>query len=47
MRWAVNVAHMGEVKNAHTILARKQEGKRPYGKPRCRWRIISEWNFGK
>jgi hypothetical protein len=28
---------MGEKRNAYKILVGKPEGKRPLGKPRCRW----------
>jgi hypothetical protein len=28
---------MGEKKNVYRLLVRKPEGKRPLGKPRCRW----------
>jgi hypothetical protein len=28
---------MGEKRNAYKILVRKPEGKRPLGRPRCRW----------
>jgi hypothetical protein len=35
MRWAGNVACMGEKKNTYRILAGKPEGKRPLGRPRC------------
>jgi len=37
MRWAWNVAHMGENRNAHSVLVRKTEGKRPRGRLRRRW----------
>jgi hypothetical protein len=37
MRWAWYVARMGEERNAYKILVGKPEGKRPLGKPRCRW----------
>jgi hypothetical protein len=37
MRWAGHVARNGETRNAYGILVRKPEGKRPLGRPRCRW----------
>jgi hypothetical protein len=37
MRWAGHVARMREKRNANSILVRKPEGKRPVGRPRCRW----------
>jgi hypothetical protein len=37
MRWAGNVAQMGERRNAYRILVGKPEGRRPLGRPRCRW----------
>jgi hypothetical protein len=37
MRCAGNVARMGEKRNAYRILVGKPEGKRPLGRPRCRW----------
>jgi hypothetical protein len=36
-RWPGHVARMGAKWNAHRILAGKPEGKRPLGRPRCRW----------
>jgi len=36
MRWAGRVSHMGEMRNAHKILVRKHEEKRPLGRPRSR-----------
>jgi hypothetical protein len=36
MRWARNVACMGEMRNVYKILDGKPEGKRPFGRPRCR-----------
>jgi hypothetical protein len=37
MRWMGHVARMGEKRNAYRILVGKPEGKRPLGRPRCRW----------
>jgi hypothetical protein len=37
MRWAGHVAQMGEKRTAYRILVGNPEGKRPLGKPRCRW----------
>jgi hypothetical protein len=37
MRWAWHVARIGEKCNAYRILVGKPEGKRPLGRPRCRW----------
>jgi hypothetical protein len=36
MRWARQVARMGERGNAYRLLVRKPEGKRPLGRPRRR-----------
>ena len=37
MRWAGNVACMGERTGVYRVLVRKPEGKRPLGRPRRRW----------
>jgi hypothetical protein len=37
MRWAGHVTRRGEKRNACRILVRKPKGKRPLGRPRCRW----------
>ena len=37
MRWAGHVARMGERRGAYRVLVGKPEGKRPLGRPRCRW----------
>jgi len=37
MRWAGHVARMGEDKVVYRALVGKPEGKRPLGRPRCRW----------
>jgi hypothetical protein len=33
--------------NAYKILVGKPEGKRSFGRNRCRWEVISEWILGK
>jgi hypothetical protein len=37
MRWAGNIARMGEKKNVYMLLVGNPEGKRPLGRPRRRW----------
>jgi len=37
MRWAGHVARIGEERGAYRVLVGKTEGKRPLGRPRCRW----------
>ena len=37
MRWAGNVARMGEERVVCRVLLGKPEGKRPLGRPRRRW----------
>jgi hypothetical protein len=37
MRWAGHVAQMGEKRNVYRLLVGKPEGKRPLGRPSCRW----------
>jgi hypothetical protein len=37
MRWAGHVARMGEERELYKVLVGKPEGKRPLGRPRCRW----------
>jgi len=37
MRWAGHVARMSEERGVYRVLVRKPEGRRPLGRPRCRW----------
>jgi hypothetical protein len=37
MRWAGHVACIGEERNVYRVLMGKPEGKRPFGRPTCRW----------
>jgi hypothetical protein len=37
MKWAGHVVRMGEKRNVYRLLVGKPEGKRPIGRPRCRW----------
>ena len=37
MRWSGHVARMGKGRGVHRVLVGKPEGKRPLGRPRCRW----------
>jgi len=46
-RWAENMARMGEERGVYRVLLGKPEGKRPLGRPRCRWvNNIRRWNVG-
>jgi len=47
MRWAGHVVLMGEGRGVHRVPVGKPEGKRPLGRPRCRWEDILTWIFGK
>jgi hypothetical protein len=38
MRWAGQVARMGEERNVYRVLMGKPERKRPLGRPRHRWK---------
>jgi hypothetical protein len=40
VRWAEHVACVEEIRNSYNILVGKPEGKRPLGRPRCRWEDI-------
>jgi hypothetical protein len=37
MRWAGHIVRMWEKKNMYRLLVGKPEGKRPLGRPRCKW----------
>ena len=37
VRWAGQVAYMGEWRGVYSVLVGKPEGKRPYGRPWRRW----------
>jgi hypothetical protein len=37
MIWSCHVARMGEKRNTYRLLVGKPEGKRPLGRPGCRW----------
>jgi hypothetical protein len=45
MRWAGHVAPMGERRSVYRILVGKQEGKRPPGRPRRRWKNNIKMNI--
>jgi hypothetical protein len=36
---------MGEKRNAYMMIVRKPEGKRPLGRPRCRWMDTSKMDL--
>jgi hypothetical protein len=37
LRWAGHVAHMGERRGAYRVLVGRPGGRRPLGRPGCRW----------
>jgi hypothetical protein len=37
MRWAGDVARIGEMRDAYRLLVGKPEGRRPLGRPSRRW----------
>jgi hypothetical protein len=37
MRWAGYVACMGKRRGAYEVLVGKTEGRRPLGRPKCKW----------
>jgi hypothetical protein len=37
MRWPGHVARTGKERKVYKVLLEKPEGKRPLGRPRCRW----------
>jgi hypothetical protein len=37
MRWEGHVTRMGEERKVYKVLVGKPEGKKPLGRPRCRW----------
>jgi len=37
MRWAGHVTGIGERRGVYRVLVGKPEGKRPLGRPMCRW----------
>jgi len=37
MRWAGDVAHMGQERRVYRVLVGKLEGRSPQGRPRRRW----------
>jgi hypothetical protein len=45
MRWAGHVACVGEGRDVYRVLVGKPEGKRPLGRPRCRWEENINMNF--
>jgi hypothetical protein len=45
MRWAGQVARMGEDRGVHRVLVKKPEEKTPLGRPRRRWEDNIKVNF--
>jgi hypothetical protein len=47
MRWAGPIERMGEKRSMYRLLVGKPEGKRPPGRPRCRWLDIIKMDLGE
>jgi hypothetical protein len=47
MRWAVHVTRMGEGRGVYRVLVGRPEGKRPLGRPRCRWEDNIKMDLGR
>jgi hypothetical protein len=47
MRWAKQVACMGEMRNAYKIVAAKSDRKRPVGRPRHIWEDNIKMDLGE
>jgi hypothetical protein len=47
MRWAGNVARMGEGRDVYRVLVGKPEGRRPVGRPRRRWEYNIRMDLGE
>jgi len=45
MRLAGHVACIGESRDVYRVLVGKPEGKRPFGRPRCRWQDNIKMNL--
>ena len=45
MRWVGHVARMGESLGVYRVLVGKPEGKRPLGRPSCRWEDSIKMNL--
>jgi len=45
MRWAEQVARMGEGRGLYRVLVGKPEGRRPLGRPRRRWEDNIKMDF--
>jgi hypothetical protein len=45
MRWAGQVAGMGERRGVYRVLVGKPEGKRPLGRPRRRWKETTKMDL--
>jgi hypothetical protein len=45
MRWENHVARMGKSRNKFKVLVRRYEGKKPLGRPKCRWKDNNRMNI--
>jgi len=45
MRLAGHMACIGDRSGAYIVLSARPEGKRPLGRPRCRWKVNIKVDF--
>jgi hypothetical protein len=45
MRWVKHVARIRDMRSGYKVVVGKPEGKRPFGRHRCRWKATIRMNL--